>query len=44
MEFSQVDIYFSGRYYETNILNKSENATPELVAIYIQKFENQECN
>ena len=25
------------------ILNKSENATPELFAIYIQNYENQEC-
>ena len=27
-----------------NILNKSENATPELIAIYIQNYANQECN
>ena len=27
-----------------NILNKSENATPELFAIYIQNYANQECN
>ena len=27
-----------------NILNKSENATPELIATYIQKYANQECN
>ena len=27
-----------------NILNKSENATLELFAIYIQKYANQECN
>ena len=26
-----------------NILNKSENATPELSAIYIQNYANQEC-
>ena len=26
------------------ILNKSENATPELFAIYIQTYANQECN
>ena len=26
-----------------NILNKSENATPELFAIYIQNYANQEC-
>ena len=26
------------------ILNKSENATPELFAIYIQNYANQECN
>ena len=25
------------------ILNKSENATPELFAIYIQNYANQEC-
>ena len=29
---------------ERNILNKSENATPELFAIYIQNYANQECN
>ena len=28
----------------SNILNKSENATPELFAIYKQNFANQECN
>ena len=27
-----------------NILNKSENPTPELFAIYIQNYANQECN
>ena len=27
-----------------NILNKSENATPELFVIYIQNYANQECN
>ena len=27
-----------------NILNKSENATPKLFAIYIQNNANQECN
>ena len=27
-----------------SILNKSENATPELFAIYIQTYANQECN
>ena len=26
------------------ILNKSENATPKLFAIYIQNYANQECN
>ena len=26
------------------ILNKSENATPELFAIYIQNYASQECN
>ena len=26
------------------ILNKSENATPILFAIYIQNYESQECN
>ena len=26
------------------ILNKSENATPELFAIYIQNYANHECN
>ena len=26
------------------ILNKSENATPELFVIYIQNYANQECN
>ena len=26
------------------ILNKSENATPELFATYIQNYANQECN
>ena len=26
------------------ILSKSENATPELFAIYIQNNANQECN
>ena len=26
-----------------NILNKSKNATPELFAIYIQNYANQEC-
>ena len=26
-----------------NILNKSENATPELFAIYIQNYANQDC-
>ena len=26
------------------ILNKSENATPELFAIYIKNYANQECN
>ena len=25
------------------ILNKSENATPELFAIYVQNYANQEC-
>ena len=25
------------------ILNKTENATPELSAIYIQNYANQEC-
>ena len=25
------------------MLNKSENATPELFAIYIQNYTNQEC-
>ena len=29
---------------EAHILNKSENATPELFAIYIQNYANQECN
>ena len=28
---------------QNNILNKSENATPELFAIYIQKYANREC-
>ena len=27
-----------------NILNKSENATPELFAIFIQNYASQECN
>ena len=27
-----------------NILNKSENATPELLAIYIHNYANQKCN
>ena len=27
-----------------NILNKSENATPDLFATYIQNYANQECN
>ena len=27
-----------------NILNKGENSTPELFAIYIQNYANQECN
>ena len=27
----------------SNILNKSENSTPELFAIYIQNYANQEC-
>ena len=27
-----------------SILNKSENATPELFAICIQNYEDQECN
>ena len=26
------------------ILNKSENATPELFVIHIQNYANQECN
>ena len=26
------------------ILNKSENVTPELFAIYIHNYANQECN
>ena len=26
-----------------DILNKSENATPELFAIYLQNYANQEC-
>ena len=26
------------------ILNKSENATPELFVIYLQNYANQECN
>ena len=26
-----------------NLLNKSENTTPELFAIYIQSYANQEC-
>ena len=30
--------------YIKHILNKSENATPDLFAIYIQKYANQECN
>ena len=29
---------------EQNILNKSENTTPELFATYIQNYANQECN
>ena len=29
---------------QVNILNKSENATPELFATYIQNYANQECN
>ena len=39
-------LYLMGRY-ENNlicILNKSENATPELFAIYMQNYANQECN
>ena len=31
------------QYYSIYILNKSENATPELFAIYIQNYANQEC-
>ena len=27
-----------------DILNKSENATPELFPTYIQNYANQECN
>ena len=27
-----------------SILNKSENATPELFATYIQNYANQKCN
>ena len=30
--------------YKSDILNKSENATPELFATYIQNYANQECN
>ena len=29
--------------YSESILNKSENATPELFAIYLQNYENKEC-
>ena len=29
--------------YKLYILNKSENAAPELFAIYIQNYANQEC-
>ena len=29
--------------YDNTILNKSENATPEMFAIYIQSYGNQEC-
>ena len=32
-----------GRVLKLYILNKSENATPELFAIYIQNYANQEC-
>ena len=32
------------KYWGFNILNKSENATPELFAIYIQNYANQEYN
>ena len=35
-------IEVSGSVY-ANILNKSESATPELFAIYIQNYANQEC-
>ena len=30
--------------YTGYILNKSENATPKLFAIYIQNYANQDCN
>ena len=39
--YSKQEVVISNHYH---ILNKSENATPELFAIYIQNYANQECN
>ena len=39
-----VSILGNVRTFRQNILNKSENATPDLCAIYIQNYANQECN
>ena len=36
-------LYTQHRLFSTYILNKSENATPELFAIYIQNYANREC-
>ena len=36
--------YRDGAGFSMHLLNKSENATPELFAIYIQNYANQECN
>ena len=41
MQYIFVSLY---NFIKWNILNKSENATPELFAIYIQNFANQKCN
>ena len=50
--YSQFDDSFEDPQYifwlkknkKINKLNKSENATPVLFAIYIQNYANQECN
>ena len=50
MKSSQPEFYANASlssqvlYPKHYILNKSENATPELFAIYIQNYANQECN